>query len=58
MLRPYKYRIYPTDEQKFLFAKTFGCCIMRRSTSHCFEYACHMDVTGTEQSCRMRVSMM
>ena len=21
-----KYRIYPTDEQKALFAKTFGCC--------------------------------
>lgn len=48
MLRSYKYRIYLTDEQKVLFAKTFGCCIMRRSTSHCFEYACHMDVTGTE----------
>lgn len=26
MLRAYKYRIYPTDEQKVLFAKTFGCC--------------------------------
>ncbi|WP_459187003.1 RNA-guided endonuclease TnpB family protein [Parabacteroides sp. APC149_11_2_Y6] len=26
MLRAYKYRIYPTDEQKALFAKTFGCC--------------------------------
>lgn len=26
MLRTYKYRIYPTDEQKVLFAKTFGCC--------------------------------
>ena len=25
MLRGYKYRIYPTDEQKVLFAKTFGC---------------------------------
>lgn len=25
MLRAYKYRIYPTDEQKILFAKTFGC---------------------------------
>ena len=22
----YKYRIYPTEEQKILFAKTFGCC--------------------------------
>ena len=26
MLRAYKYRIYPTDESKVLFAKTFGCC--------------------------------
>ena len=26
MLRAYKYRIYPTDEQKALLAKTFGCC--------------------------------
>lgn len=26
MLRAYKYRIYPTDEQKVLFANTFGCC--------------------------------
>lgn len=26
MLRAYKYRLYPTDGQKFLFAKTFGCC--------------------------------
>lgn len=26
MLRAYKYRIYPTDEQRILFAKTFGCC--------------------------------
>ena len=26
MLRAYKYRIYPTDDQKVLFAKTFGCC--------------------------------
>ena len=26
MLRAYKYRIYPTDDQKILLAKTFGCC--------------------------------
>ena len=25
MLRAYKYRIYPTEEQKVLFTKTFGC---------------------------------
>lgn len=26
MLRVYKYRIYPTDEQKVLIAKTLDCC--------------------------------
>ena len=26
MLRGYKYRIYPTGEQKVMLAKTFGCC--------------------------------
>ena len=26
MNRAIKYRIYPTEEQKVLFAKTFGCC--------------------------------
>ncbi len=26
MLRAYKYRLYPTEEHKVLFAKTFGCC--------------------------------
>lgn len=26
MLRAYKYRIYPTDQQKAYFAKAFGCC--------------------------------
>lgn len=26
MLRAYKYRIYPTDEQKAMLNKTFGCC--------------------------------
>ncbi|MGY6528396.1 MAG: IS200/IS605 family element RNA-guided endonuclease TnpB [Cyanobacterium sp.] len=26
MLKAYKYRIYPTDEQKVLLAKTFGSC--------------------------------
>lgn len=25
MFRAYKYRIYPTDEQKAYFAKAFGC---------------------------------
>jgi putative transposase len=26
MFKAYKYRIYPTEEQKVFFAKTFGCC--------------------------------
>lgn len=26
MLRSYKYRLYPTKQQKVLLAKTFGCC--------------------------------
>lgn len=26
MLKTYKYRIYPTESQKTLLAKTFGCC--------------------------------
>lgn len=26
MLRAFKYRLYPAEEQKVLFAKTFGCC--------------------------------
>ena len=26
MLKTYKYRIYPNEEQKIFFAKTFGCC--------------------------------
>ena len=25
MLRAYRYRIYPNEEQKVMFAKTFGC---------------------------------
>jgi len=24
--RAYKYRLYPTDEQKHILARTFGCC--------------------------------
>ncbi|MFC3782115.1 helix-turn-helix domain-containing protein, partial [Bacillus chungangensis] len=25
MLKAYKYRIYPNEEQKIFFARTFGC---------------------------------
>ena len=28
MLRAYKYRIYPTEEQKVLFVKTFGAAAL------------------------------
>lgn len=26
MLKAYKYRVYPNNEQKMQIAKTFGCC--------------------------------
>lgn len=26
MNKAFRYRIYPTAEQRILFAKTFGCC--------------------------------
>lgn len=26
MLKAYKYRLYPTDEQRDLLVKQFGCC--------------------------------
>ena len=28
MLKAYKYRIYPNNEQKIQIAKTFGCCVL------------------------------
>ena len=33
----YRYRIYPTDEQKVLLAQTFGCC--RHIWNCCLDYA-------------------
>lgn len=42
MLRAYKYRIYPTDEQKVLFAKTFGCC------RFVYNWALNMKITDGE----------
>ena len=40
--RAYKYRLYPTAEQKVLFAKTFGCCrkiynLMLSDMIRCYE---------------------
>ena len=38
MLRAYKYRIYPTDEQKQKLAKTFGCCrYVYNSALYCYK---------------------
>ena len=31
MLKGYKYRIYPNNEQKIQIAKTFGCCKQKNS---------------------------
>ncbi len=43
MLRTYKYRIYPTDEQKVLFAKTFGCC------RFVYNWALNLKITAYEE---------
>ena len=43
MLRAYKYRIYPTDEQKVLFAKTFGCC------RFVYNWALNMKITAYKE---------
>lgn len=43
MLRAYKYRIYPTDEQKVLFSKTFGCC------RFVYNWALNMKITAYKE---------
>lgn len=43
MLRAYKYRIYPTGEQKVLFAKTFGCC------RFVYNWALNMKITAYKE---------
>lgn len=43
MLRAYKYRIYPTEEQKILFAKTFGCC------RFVYNWALNMKITAYKE---------
>lgn len=43
MLRAYKYRIYPTEEQKILFAKTFGCC------RFVYNWALNMKITAYQE---------
>ena len=27
MLKAFKYRLYPTEDQRIMLAKTFGCCL-------------------------------
>ena len=43
MLQAYKYRIYPTDEQKVLFSKTFGCC------RFVYNWALNMKITAYKE---------
>ena len=43
MLRAYKYRIYPTDGQKVLLAKTFGCC------RFVYNWALNMKITAYKE---------
>lgn len=49
MLRAYKYRLYPTDEQKVLFAKTFGCC------RFVYNWALNMKITAYKE-CKENLS--
>lgn len=44
MLRVYKYRIYPTDEQKVLIAKTLGCC------RFVYNWALNMKITAYKET--------
>lgn len=43
MLRAYKYRIYPTEEQKVLFAKTFGSC------RYVYNWALNLKITAYKE---------
>lgn len=43
MLRAYKYRIYPTDDQKILFTKTFGCC------RFVYNWALNLEITAYKE---------
>ena len=43
MLCAYKYRIYPIDEQKALFAKTFGCC------RFVYNWALNLEITAYKE---------
>ena len=44
MLRAYRYRIYPTDEQKVLIAKTLGCC------RFVYNWALNMKITACKET--------
>ena len=37
MNKAIKYRLYPTDDQCVMFAKTFGCCRKARSITLCWK---------------------
>ena len=48
MLKAYKYRIYPNNEQKIQIAKTFGCC--RFVYNQTLAYRCLLYTSGKERS--------
>lgn len=58
MLRAYKYRIYPTDEQKVMLAKTFGCCRYVYNWARCLKEKAYKesgeDISEYDMSTRVR----
>ena len=56
MLRAYKYRIYLTDEQNVLIAKTLGCCrfvynwALNMKITVCKETHCNVYLTNTHNN--------
>src|SRR5882762_9537722 len=53
--RAYKYRFYPTDEQKRILARTFGCCryvynwALRERTDAYYQHGERLSYEGTAQ---------
>ena len=46
MLKAYKYRIYPNNEQKIQIAKTFGCCRFVYNQTLAYRIDCDSDRFG------------
>ena len=51
MLKAYKYRIYPTSEQRLYLAKTFGC------TRFCLLYTSEINRNTAEKICNEKKSI-